>query len=132
MITLVSPLYITLPRKKSAGKRISLNLNWYRNAHFRQSNEVKKVYQSTMASQIQGIIRVTWPVKLRCKYYLKRTSDVGNFHSVVEKFLLDSIVNLNRLPDDGVKYVVGANYEFAGFDMKNPRCEIEIMEGVKQ
>jgi hypothetical protein len=82
--------------------------------------------------QIQQIITITWPVKLRCKYYLKREADIGNIHSVVEKFFLDSLVTLGRLPDDGPRYVVGATYEFAGYDTKRPRCEIEIMEGYGQ
>jgi len=82
-MVLVSPLYVNLPRKKSAGKRISLNLNWFRNAHFRQINEAKKTYQQEMQPQIQEILKVNWPVKLRCKYYLERDADVGNFHSIV-------------------------------------------------
>lgn len=60
---------------------------------------------------------------------MKRKADVGNIYSVVEKFFLDTLVTLGRLPDDGPDYVIGASYEFAGFDTKDPRCEIEIMEG---
>lgn len=126
---IISPIYIKLPRKRTADKRISLNLNWYRNVHFQVSNEVKRQYLDEIREQIQQIITVKWPVKLRCKYYLKRKADVGNIHSVVEKFFLDAMVELHRLPDDGPSYVVGADYEFAGFDQKNPRCEIEILEG---
>ena len=82
-----------------------------------------------MQSQIECITSMTWPIKLRCRYFLKREADIGNIHSVVEKYFLDALVESHRLPDDGPRYVVGANYEFAGFDVKNPRCEIEILEG---
>lgn len=125
----ISPLYLKLPRKRSAGKRISLNLNTYRNLHFQINNQAKHHYRSLMRNQIEGITSIIWPIKLRCRYFLKRECDIGNIHSVVEKYFLDALVELKRLPDDGPRYVVGANYEFAGYDTKNPRCEIEILEG---
>lgn len=131
-MVLISPIYLELPRKRSAGKRISLNLNWYRNAHFQTNNEVKIQYRALMKEQIQQIVSISWPIKPAYRYFLSRRCDIGNVHSVVEKYFLDALVELGRLPDDGPKYVVGANYEFAGFDVKNPRCEIEIMEGYGQ
>ena len=125
---IISPLYVSLPRKRSAGKRIPLNLNVYRNTHYRALNDMKKAYKETVREQIQEIIKVTWPVKLQYRYFLARRADVGNFHSVVEKFFLDALVELGRLPDDDVRYVVGGNYMFAGYDRVKPRCEITLLE----
>jgi len=85
-------------------------------------------YLREMRDQIQAIKCVTWPVKIVFRYYLKRRSDVGNVNSVVEKFFLDSLVTLGRIPDDDINYVLGGNYPFAGYDTKNPRCEITILE----
>ena len=89
---------------------------------------MKKAYKETVRTQIQGILKVTWPVKVQYRYYLQRKADVGNFHAIVEKFFLDSLVELGRLPADDVQYVIGANYTFAGYDPKNPRCEITFLE----
>lgn len=125
---ITSPLYITLPRKKSAGKRVSLNLNYFRNAKHFELNALKIAYTETMREQIQSIIKVKWPIKLRCRYYLQRKSDIGNWHSIVEKFFCDALVQFGRIPDDNVQYIIGGNYHFAGYDPKNPRCEIELME----
>jgi hypothetical protein len=128
MQTLISPIYITINRQRSASKRITLGLNWFRNAHYHTVNAAKVEYLRLMRSQIQEIPCVAWPIKLRCRYYLRRRCDVGNIHSVIEKFFLDCLVTLGRLPDDDVHHVLGASYCFAGFDTKNPRAEIEIME----
>ena len=59
---IVSPLSITLPRKRSAGKRIQLNLNVYRNLHHQNSNQAKQQYKEEMRGQIQEIVKITWPV----------------------------------------------------------------------
>ena len=126
---IISPIYIKLPRKRTADKRLLLDLNWLMRAHRQRQHEANMVYRATIKDQVESIIQLTWPIKLRCRYFLRNDADVGNIHSVLEKFFLDSLVALHRLPDDGLKYVIGANYEFAGFDQKNPRCEIEIMEG---
>jgi len=125
---ITSPIYITLPRKKSAGKRIPLNLNSYRNLHHHISNAVKVQYKEEMRQQIQAIIKLTWPIKIKYRYFLKVKSDVANVHAIVDKFFCDALVELGRLPDDNINYIVGASYMFAGFDRKNPRCEIEFLE----
>jgi len=125
---ITSPIYITLPRKKSAGKRIALNLNSYRNLHHHISNQAKVQYKEEMREQIQEIIKIVWPVKIKYRYYLKVKSDVANIHAVVDKFFCDALVELGRLPDDNITYIVGASYMFAGYDRKNPRAEIEILE----
>ena len=129
MQVLVSPLYVTLHSKRSAGKRISLNLNNYRNLHFQVSNKAKIAYKQLMIPQICSLHRLQWPVKIRYRYYLRQKCDVGNIHAIVDKFFLDALVELGKLPDDSIKFVVGASYTAAGIDRKNPRCEIEIMEG---
>lgn len=106
-----------------------MNLNTYRNAHHHASNQAKRQYKEEMREQIGRIVKLTWPVKIRYRYFLARKGDVANVHAVVDKFFLDALVELGRLPDDNVQFVVGADYMFAGIDRGNPRCEIEIVEG---
>lgn len=125
---IVSPLSITLPRKRIAGKRIQLNLNVYRNLHHQSNNQVKRQYKEEMREKIQEIIKLTWPIKIKYRYFFRVDCDVANFHAIVDKYFCDALVELGRIPDDSVKYIVGASYMFAGFDQKNPRCEIEILE----
>lgn len=125
---IVSPLYLTLQRKKVADKRISLNLNVYRNMFHQISNEAKHKYKEEMTAQIQEMRDLVWPIKIKYRYFLKVKSDVANIHAVVDKFFCDAIVEFGKIPDDNVDYVVGGSYVFAGYDRKNPRCEITIIE----
>lgn len=125
---IISPLSVTLQRKKSAGRRINLNLNWYRNVHFQINNQAKLEYKSLMMPQLARLARLTCPVKIKYRYFLRQKCDVGNIHAVVEKFFLDVLVSMGKLPDDNIQYVVGASYVVAGIDRKNPRAEIEILE----
>ena len=37
-----SPLFVMLPRKTTKDKRISLNMNTYRNLHHRTNNDAKR------------------------------------------------------------------------------------------
>ena len=125
---IISPLSVTLPRRKSGGRRIYLNLNWYRNVHFQINNQAKLQYKTEMLPQLSRLARLTWPVKIKYRYYLRQKCDVGNIHAVVEKFFLDVLVAMGKLPDDNIQYVVGASYIVAGIDRKNPRAEIEFIE----
>lgn len=124
---IISPLYVMVPRKNGA-KKIALNLNVYRNMHHHINNQVKKAYKELMRGQLVKLQPLKWPVKVKYRYYLRQKCDVGNIHAVVDKFFLDALVELGRLPDDNIQFVAGASYMFAGIDRKNPRCEIEFLE----
>ena len=125
---IISPLSVTLPRRKSCGRRIYLNLNWYRNVHFQINNQAKLQYKAEMMPQLSRLARLTWPVKIKYRYYLRQKCDVSNVHAVIEKYFLDVLVAMGKLPDDNIQYVVGASYIVAGIDRKNPRAEIDFIE----
>lgn len=125
---IISPLSVTLPRKRSAGKRIYLNMNWYRNVYFQTNNAAKAQYKLELLPQLAGARKLQWPVKINYRYFLRQKCDVANVHAVVEKFFLDVLVELGKLPDDSIQYVVGSCYIAAGIDRRNPRAEIEIIE----
>lgn len=127
-MVIISPLSVTLPRKRSIGRRIYLNLNWYRNAHYQINNAAKSQYKLELLPQLAKARKLQWPVKINYRYFLRQKCDVSNVHAVVEKYFLDVLVELGKLPDDSIQYVVGASYIAAGIDRKNPRAEIEILE----
>ena len=129
---IISPLSVTLPRKKSSGRRVYLNLNWYRNVHFQINNQAKVQYKAAMMPQLAKLARLTCPVKIKYRYFLRQKCDVGNIHAVIEKYFLDVLVAMGKLPDDNIQYVIGGEYTCAGIDRKNPRAEIEIIENFQQ
>ena len=106
-----------------------LNLNQYRNTHFRTLNTVKINYKLAMESQI-----ATGPKynKIACIYTVyskdKRSFDVGNVCCIHQKFFEDALVELGKLPDDNYNYIPTIIYQFGGIDANNPRVEIEVIE----
>ena len=106
-----------------------LNLNQYRNTHFRTLNTVKINYKPAMESQI-----ATGPSynKIACIYtvYPKdmRSFDLGNVCCIHQKFFEDALVELGKLPDDNYNYIPTVIYQFGGIDANNPRVTIDVLE----
>ena len=86
---IISPLFVTLPRKTVKDKRIALNMNTYRNLHHRISNDAKKAYSEALREQLEGLAIQT-PVEVTYKVFKasKRRLDKMNVISVVSKFIL--------------------------------------------
>jgi Holliday junction resolvase RusA-like endonuclease len=126
---IISPLFITLPRKTVKDKRIALNMNTYRNLHHRISNDTKKAYSEALREQLEGL-SIQTPVEVTYKVYKasKRRLDKMNVVSVVSKFLLDSITEYGCWEDDNDDYVKKETIMPTELDRENPRVEIIIKE----
>jgi len=126
---IISPLFVTLPRKTVKDKRIALNMNTYRNLHHRISNDAKKAYSEALREQLEGL-SIQTPVEVTYKVYKgsKRRLDKMNVISVVSKFLLDSITEYGCWEDDNDDYVKKETIMPTELDRENPRVEIIIKE----
>jgi Holliday junction resolvase RusA-like endonuclease len=126
---IISPLFITLPRKTVKDKRIALNMNTYRNLHHRISNDAKKAYSEALREQLEGL-SIQTPVEVTYKVFKasKRRLDKMNVISVVSKFLLDSITEYGCWEDDNDDYVKTETILPTELDRENPRVEINIKE----
>ena len=126
---IISPLFVTLPRKTVKDKRIALNMNTYRNLHHRISNDAKKAYSEALREQLEGL-SIQTPVEVTYKVYKgsKRRLDKMNVVSVVSKFLLDSITEYGCWEDDNDDYVKKETIMTTELDRDNPRVEIIIKE----
>ena len=126
---IISPLFVTLPRKTVKDKRIALNMNTYRNLHHRISNDAKKVYSEALREQLRNL-SIQTPVEVTYKVYKgsKRRLDKMNVISVVSKFLLDSITDYGCWEDDNDDYVKTETILPTELDRENPRVEIIIKE----
>lgn len=124
-----SPLFVTLPRKTVKDKRISLNMNTYRNLHHRVNNNAKKVYFEELREQLEGL-SIQTPVEITYKVYKasKRRLDKMNVVSVVAKFLLDAITDYGCWEDDNDDYVKKETILPTELDRERPRVEIIIKE----
>ena len=118
---------LSVPQSKK--KQFILNLNHYRNAHYRTLNTVKIRYKEVMAHKIMTLPTFE-RVELEFVFYpgKKYRYDTSNVCSIHEKFFCDALVELGKLPDDSYKYVTQSTYRFGDFDKENPRVEIIINE----
>lgn len=125
----ISPLKIFA----SKAKQWILNLNSYRNTHYRVLNNCKINYKKYMESQIKKSKSLK---KIICVYTAynstKRKFDLGNVCSVHEKFFEDALVELGKLPDDNVDYIPIVIYMYGGIDKNKPRVDINVMDYSKE
>lgn len=122
---LTAPVSIPISKNKS----LALNLNVYRNAHFQSLNKAKVNFKTHMAEQIEPITPMN---KVRVKYILfvgsKRLLDIANVCTVVDKFFMDALVEMGKLPDDNYEHLTNITFEYGGYDKTNPRVEIILEE----
>ena len=96
------PTFVMLPRKTKADKRISLNLNIYRNLHPMVNNQVKQIFEPIKREVFKA-------EKIRISYYvekkMRRLFDTKNITTVVDKFFCDWLVKSGYIPDDNFMHV---------------------------
>jgi|TARA_B110000285_G_C15114841_1_gene613440 hypothetical protein len=111
----------------SKNKKFILNLNNYRNAHYRILSSAKKIYAENLVDRISYPMYEE-PVRLTYTYFAKskRRLDVSNPCSVIDKFTCDALVKAGVLEDDSFEHIKEVVYKFGGIDKERPRCELEI------
>lgn len=127
--TVRSPLKVYLPRKTKKDVAFILNLNTYRNTHYQILNQAKQIYKDIVASQI-----LTLPVmqKVAVRFVLYpptiRKMDTPNICSIHDKFFMDALVELGKLPGDDYDHYVETGYVFGKIDRVNPRVDIQLYD----
>ena len=119
------------PMKVLASKRkmLRLNLNEYRNTHYRILNNAKINYKEVMKKQIAKAKRLGKALFVYTVYPgSKRIFDIGNICCIHEKFFEDAFVELGKLEDDNANFLPLVVYMYGGIDKENPRVDIEAME----
>ena len=109
----------------SKKKKFILNLNNYRNAHYRVLALAKKIYSEDLVTKIQDLPRFSDPVRLTYIYYARsnRRLDISNPCSVIDKFACDALVKARIIEDDNFNQIKEVVYKFGGVDKDDPRCE---------
>ena len=112
----------------SKRKKISLNLNVYRNLHYQISNKAKREMKLIIKNCCKdGCISCT-PVCLIYTIYRKtnRRADIMNIGSVLDKFVSDALVEIGLLPDDNTDIIKKVTIIDGGVDKNNPHARLEI------
>lgn len=120
-----SPLQIFVGKRK-----FILNLNNYRNTHYRVLNNAKVTYKMLMKKQIEKLPRLQPPIQITYTVFKgdKRNCDIGNICSVHQKFFEDALVELGKLPDDNHNMIKRSIFEWGGIDKLSPGVMIMIEE----
>ena len=120
-----SPLQIFVGKRK-----FILNLNNYRNTHYRVLNNAKVTYKMYMKKQIEKLPKLQPPIQITYTVFKgdKRNCDIGNICSIHQKFFEDALVELGKLPDDNHNMIKRSIFEWGGIDKLNPAVEIMIEE----
>ena len=132
MIQISLPLSVVTYKPKTAKGKIKkwiLNLNSYRNAHYRVLSLAKKEYHKLVASLLRGRGKLPEQVFLIYVYHHgnRRRIDHVNPCSVISKFTEDAITELGLWEDDDSKNVVGHLFLAGEVDKENPRCDLLIV-----
>lgn len=136
------PVYYTVERKKpkkvKTKKGIKLvyetthlvNLNWYRNAFFILQNQVKQHYHNLTETALKSQkTKKVYQYITKSNYYFKTSSsDASNVVPMIEKFILDSLQELNITEEDNVKHHIGSDGWRVFEDKANPRIEFYLYE----
>ena len=123
---LTVPIYYKQEFKTKPAKTILVGLNFYRNAHYMLLNKIKHFYHNIVKEQLWTSEKKLDSYQVEYRIYLKNTlSDWPNVRSVIEKFVLDWLVEHWHLKDDSVKNLIWDNSIYL-IDKENPRAEIII------
>lgn len=128
------PPWVLLPRKTVKDKKVSINLNIYRNQHPMEENQCKKVVKENVEKYLketgQEGIKFTSPVNTTFKLYkpTKRRMDKSNVFSIGTKYIYDALVELGVLEDDNDDYIKIETLFPTEHDKENPRIVIVLEE----
>ena len=115
---------------KVKAKNLPLNLNHYRNAHFRLLNNMKIEFKNQVKKQFTGHSKLNTPIQIDYKVFpkTKRKFDVANVLSIVDKYFCDALVEEGLIEDDNCDYLLQVTYSMGVVDKDNPRVEATIRE----
>lgn len=119
----------------SKGKKFILNLNNYRNTHYRDLAKAKSVYTEEVVERLKQIDTNGPYFRVEIEYFYyhpnKRRVDVMNPVSIVDKFFQDALVKAGIILDDSCEIVQSVSATCSGVDRENPRCQA-IVYGVAE
>lgn len=117
------------------GRLMGRNEHDYLNrSHWSNGKRAKEAEQERVMWAIRkaGIEPFDGPVEIGVNYIEERKRngrmrDVDNIAGGGDKVILDALVSCGVIPDDGPR-VVRNVYHWFGYNAKNPRVEVEVMD----
>lgn len=119
-----------IPRKTVPPRKISLNLNIYRNLHYKVKNQIKQAYTKIFEHTKLKLFKLRTPIKIKYQLYVgtRRLIDSMNVYCIIDKFFCDTLVRLGCIPDDNDKYIEFKLCCASKYEANKDICEIIIEE----
>lgn len=126
-LVLECPTYVVLPMKTKKDKKISINLNTYRNLHYLVESKAKKLFKDIMRKQLEGL-EIQTPVEVSYKVFKasNRRLDKMNVISITSKYLMDAITEFGCWEDDDDTNIKKEILLPTEVDKNYPRVVVEI------
>lgn len=120
------PIYFKIGKKKP--KNIGLNLNWFRNAHYQVSNNIKKQMHEWILNNAQKSMKLIGFMEFEYTIYrkTKRRADLGNLGAIIDKFVSDGLVEAGIIEDDNTEHIKKIVFIDGGVEKNNPRADLII------
>lgn len=130
ILKLELPIYYEVVRKRSNNKTILVGFNWYRNAFQIDQNNVKKYYHKLIETALKGkvIPKIGKYTHKSILAYKNPLCDSSNVIPMIEKFIFDSLQELDILTNDTVKYHTYSKGWSVVEDKLNPKLIFELYE----
>ena len=133
MLKLILPLEGHMPRRRTVDKKFILNLNVYRNTHYRDLDKAKKAYAELVMGAfydlgLRGKPKLEGPLRFVYTVYPKNKQlfDIANVLSVVQKFTDDALIDLGIIEDDNYEIVREVDYRLGLVSYDDPHVELII------
>ena len=124
MWTIDLPTFIEVTPKK----RLSLNINGYRNWHHRDQSKTKLMFAEIVKPLLKHIPRQE---KIHLHYVLyvgsSHRCDLMNVIAIVDKYFSDALSASKAIDDDHTGIIVSTSAAFGGVDRTNPRVSVTII-----
>ena len=124
VISILLPLFVQVSKKK----KFILNLNNFRNAHFRTLSKAKNMYNDIMYLLAPKIRYTIEKCEIQYIYHhgTARSYDTSNPCSIIDKFACDGLTHVNYWKDDDHNTIADIRYTDGELDRENPHCEMRI------
>jgi hypothetical protein len=121
-VALSLPLFIT----SKNNRRRWLTMNNYRNWHYQISNDIKRKFKADIIDKLN--FKFKGKIKIEYFYFApdKKTRDLMNVISVIDKFFQDAMVENGCIDSDDLSTVIEVNSCFMGIDSLSPRLDVLI------
>jgi len=126
---------LKIPIKTPGTKRKPhpLNLNFYRNAHYRTLHKMKVDYEILTQNQVARLPPLQ---RISLHYVLFPGSfqkvDISNVLSIVDKFFTDVLVHQGIIPDDSYDHVIQVSYSFGSITKGDPHVMVMVADEIPQ